>query len=62
MVIICFNSQASRKAIKSVLLLASAIPAKAMPFPGANAAGDFSHASKFDCVHFIVAFEERAPL
>ena len=53
-------TQPIRNATKSPLSFAEGIPAKAMALPGAKAAGDFNHLSRFAAVHFMVAFEERA--
>ncbi len=49
-----------KKAIRSPLSLPLAMPAKAMPLPGAKSAGDLSHLSRLPSVHFRVALAARA--
>ena len=49
-----------KNAIRSPLSLLLAIPAKAIPLPGAKSAGDLSHLSKLPSVHFNVALAARA--
>ena len=49
-----------RKATRSDLSLALAIPAKAMELPGAKSAGPLSHLSRFPSVHLSVAFAASA--
>ena len=49
-----------KKEIRSLLSFPLASPAKAIPLPGANSAGDFSHLSKFPSVHLSVALDASA--
>ena len=53
------GNQPIKNATKSPLSFDDGIPAKAIAFPGANAAGDLSHLSRFAADHFSVALDDN---
>ena len=54
------SAQTERYAIRSALSWALARPPKAMAFPGAKAAGFWSHLFRLAADHLRVALDERA--